>query len=321
MKKLCGLAFLSVLVLSLVLCSQSTFAQATASASLEGTITDQSQAVVVNSRITLTNKDTGAVRTTQSNSAGLYRFDLLPAGNYELKITLAGFKTITVASTQLIVGETSTLNFTLEPGSVSQTVTVTEQAPIVDVTKTNVGLDITQQQIQNMPLNGRDFGNLAYLAPGARPVGSYDPTKNRVAVVAVNGSNGRNVNVTVNGIDDKDNTVGGPVMQLPLSAVQEFDISTQRFSAANGRSEGAAINVITKAGSNKFHGGGYFYDTQTALNANDYFTQQTPGSSTPQFERQQFGGNIGGPIRKDKDFFFFALERQREHTADPIAAF
>ena len=321
MKKLCGLAFLSVLVLSLVLCSQSTFAQATASASLEGTITDQSQAVVVNSQITLTNKDTGAVRTAQSNSDGLYRFDLLPAGNYELKITMAGFKTITVASTQLIVGQTSTLNFTLEPGSVSQTVTVTEQAPLVDVTKTSVGMNITPEQIQNMPLNGRDFGNLAYLAPGARPVNSYDPTKNRVAVIAVNGSNGRNVNVTVNGIDDKDNTVGGPVMQLPLSAVQEFDISTQRFSAANGRSEGAAINVITKAGSNKFHGGGYFFDTQTALNANDFFTEQTPGSSTPQFERQQFGGNIGGPIRKDKDFFFFALERQREHTADPIAAF
>jgi len=319
MKKLAGL--LCLLALSIGICCGNASAQATASASLTGTVIDQSQAVVASAQITLTNKDTGAVRTVQSNSAGLYRFDLLPAGNYELKVTLAGFKTVTVASTELIVGETSTLNFTLEPGSVSQTVTVTEQAPLVDVTKTSVGIDITPQQIENMPLNGRDFGNLAYLAPGARPVNSYDPTKNRVAVVAVNGSNGRNVNVTVNGIDDKDNTVGGPVMQLPLSAVQEFDISTQRFSAANGRSEGAAINVITKAGSNKFHGGGYFFDTQTALNHNDFFTEQTPGSSTPQFERQQFGGDIGGPIRKDKDFFFFALERQREHTADPIAAF
>lgn len=319
MKKIFGV--LCLLAFAIGIYCGSAFAQATASASLTGTITDTSQAVVINAQITLTNKDSGAVRTAQSNSAGLYRFDLLPAGNYELKITMTGFKAITVASAELIVGQTLTLNFTLEPGSVSQTVTVTEEAPIVDVTKTNVGMDVTQQTIQNMPLNGRDFGNLAYLAPGARPVNSYDPTKNRVAVVAINGSNGRNINVTVNGIDDKDNTVGGPVMQLPLSAVQEFDISTQRFSAANGRSEGAAINVITKAGGNKFHGGGYFYDTQTALNANDYFTKQTPGSSTPQFERQEFGGNIGGPIRRDKDFFFFALERQREHTADPIAAF
>ncbi len=318
MKKL--FAVLSLLALAIVICCGHAFAQATASGSLTGTVTDTSQAIVVSAQVTATNKDTGLTRTMKTTDAGLYRFDLLPAGNYELKVTMTGFKAITVASTELIVGETSTLNFTLEPGSVSQTVTVTEQAPIVDVTKTNVGIDISPQQIQDMPLNGRDFGNLAYLAPGARPVGSYDPTKNRVAVISTNGSNGRNVNVTVNGIDDKDNTVGGPVMQLPLSAVEEFDISTQRFSAANGRSEGAAINVITKAGSNKFHGGGYFFDTQTALNHNDYFTEQTPGSSTPQFERQQFGGDIGGPIRKDKDFFFFALERQREHTADPISA-
>lgn len=319
MRKTLGLACLCLIALGLF--GRNTYGQATASATLEGTITDQSQAVVVGVQVVLTSKDTGAVRTTQTDSSGLYRFDLLPAGAYELKITMSGFKAITVASTELIVSQTSTLNFTLEPGSVSQTVTVTEQAPIVDVTKTSVGIDITQQQIQNMPLNGRDFGNLAYLAPGARPVNSYDPTKNRVAVVSINGSNGRNINVTVNGIDDKDNTVGGPVMQLALSAVEEFDISTQRFSAANGRSEGAAINVITKAGSNKFHGSGYFYDTQTALNANDYFTKQTPGSSTPEFQRQEFGGAIGGPIRKNKDFFFFALERQREHTADPIAAF
>lgn len=318
MTKLSGVFFL--FIFSIGLFCGNAFAQATASSSLTGAVIDQSQAVVVNAQITLTNKDTGAVRTTQSNSAGLYRFDLLPAGHYEIKVTMTGFKAITIASTELIVGETSTLNFTLEPGSISQTVTVTEQAPLVDVTKTNVGIDISPQQIQDMPLNGRDFGNLAYLAPGAKPVGSYDPTKNRVSVVAINGSNGRNINVTVNGIDDKDNTVGGPVMQLGLSAIQEADISTQRFSAANGRSEGAAINVITKAGSNKFHGGGYLYDTQTALNHNDYFTEQTPGSSTPQFERQQFGGNIGGPIRRDKDFFFFDLERQREHTADPVSA-
>ncbi len=151
-----------------------------------------------------------------------------------------------------------------------------------------------------MPLNGRDMGNLAYMVAGAIPVISYDPTKNRIGIFGINGSGGRNVNVTVNGIDNKDSTVGGPVMQLPLTAVQEFNISTQRFSAANGRSEGAAVNVITKSGKNKFHGDGYFFDTS---------------SPTPQFERQQFGGDFGGPIAKDKLFFFGALERAREHTS------
>jgi hypothetical protein len=106
-------------------------------------------------------------------------------------------------------------------------------------------------------------------------------------------------------------------MQLPLTAVEEFTISTQRFSAVNGRSEGAAINVITKSGSNKFHGDGYFYDTQTAFNANNFFSEQS-NQPTPQFERQQFGGDFGGPIRKDKDFFFAAIEREREHTSIPV---
>ncbi|MBV8819415.1 MAG: TonB-dependent receptor, partial [Acidobacteriaceae bacterium] len=173
---------------------------------------------------------------------------------------------------------------------------------------------ISTKEIEDLPLNGRDFVNLAYLAPGARPVNSYDPTKNRIGVFAVDGSSGRNVNVTVNGIDDKDNTVGGPVMQLPLEAVQEFQISTQRFSAANGRSEGALITAITKSGTNQLHGSLYFFDRNQVMNANDYFDKQA-GNPKPDYGRQQFGGSVGGPVRKDKDFLFFALERERETTA------
>ncbi len=185
---------------------------------------------------------------------------------------------------------------------------------MVDMAKTDVSLPVTTEQLENLPLNGRDFVNLAYLAPGARPVNSYDPTKNRAGVFSVDGSNGRNVNVTVNGIDDKDNTVGGPVMQLPLEAVEEFQISTQRFSAANGRSEGAAITAITKSGTNEFHGSLYLFDRNEAMNATDYFTKQAGGTKPP-YSRQQFGGSIGGPVRKSKDFLFFTLERTRESTS------
>lgn len=307
----------AVCLASLLLAATHLHAQATASAVLEGTILDASQAAVRGAHVILTNKDTGAVRTMLSGSTGLYRFDLLPPGNYELRVTMQGFRTAAAGAFELFVGKTSTVNITLQPGAVSETITVTEEAPIMDSTSTAVGSTFTPRDVQDMPLNGRDFGNLAFLAPGARPVNSYDPTKNRVAVFSVDGSNGRNVNVTVNGIDNKDNSVGGPVMQLPLSAVEEFTISTQRFSAVNGRSEGAAINVITKSGSNRFHGDGYFYDTQTAFNANNYFSEQS-NQPTPQFERQQFGGDFGGPIRKDKDFFFGAIEREREHTSIPV---
>src|SRR5258708_8413835 len=161
---------------------------------------------------------------------------------------------------------------------------------------------------------GQDVADLAYLTPGVKAADSYDPTKNRYAILSVNGDGGRNVNVTVNGIDNKDNTVGGPVMQLPLEAVQEFSISTQRFSAANGRSEGAAVNVITKSGTNSPHGSLYLFERDTALTANDYFSKQS-GNDTPPISRQQYGGSFGAPIKKDKTFVFFALERAREETS------
>lgn len=307
-------------VLALLVCfaAGSAWAQAvTASSSLTGTATDQTGAVVVGAEVTVTNAATGLTRTATTGPTGDYRFDTLPPGSYTVKISKGGFAGQNANNLELNVSHTTTQNFTLKPGSETQTVEVTAEAPVIDQQQTSVGLDITPTQVQNLPLNGRDFANLAYLAPGAKPVDSYDPTKNRVAVFGVNGSNGRNVNVTVNGIDDKDNTVGGPVMQLPLGAVQEFNISTQRFSAVNGRSEGAAVNVITKSGTNNYHGSLYVYDTETALNANDYFSKKS-GSPTPDFSRQQFGGAIGGPVRKDADFLYFAWERLREHTAIPV---
>ena len=161
---------------------------------------------------------------------------------------------------------------------------------------------------------GRDVANLAYLAPGVKEADSYDPTKNRYAILSVNGDGGRNVNVTVNGVDNKDNTVGGPVMQLPLEAVDEYHISTQRFSAENGRSEGAAINMITKSGTNQFHGSAFGYFRDTALDTDEKQADGTGGSALahPDYTRQQFGGSIGGPLMKDKAFVFFAIERERE---------
>src|ERR671938_131981 len=205
----------------------------------------------------------------------------------------------------------------MEPGVQTASVTITAgDAELVSKEKTDVSLNLPPRDVQALPLNGRDLGNLAYLAPGAKPVDSYDPTKRRIAVFGVNGSSGRNVNVTVNGIDNKDNTVGGPVMQFPLEAIQEFVISTQRFSAANGRSEGAAVNVVTKSGGEQFHGSAFFFVRDKKLNANDFFSKQG-GSEKPPFSRQQFGGSVGGPIKKDNTFFFFALESQREETSFP----
>jgi hypothetical protein len=293
-------------------------AQATATGILGGTITDPTGGVVPNAAIKITSKETGLTRELKSGQAGLYRFDLLPSGTYQVQATMPGFATATAENVNVFVGQTTTLDIGLTPATQSQTVTIEAAgAQLVDTERSDVSLPISTQMVQNLPLNGRDFVNLAILAPGAKPVDSYDPTKNRVSVFAVNGSSGRNVNLTINGIDDKDNTVGGPVMQLPLEAVQEFKISTQRFSAANGRSEGAAINVITQSGTNQYHGSLYFFDREQQFNTLNYFEQTAQGGDGQKspFSRQQFGGSIGGPVRKDKDFVFFTLERQRESTS------
>lgn len=306
------------IIACLFLSSASLWGQVTSSASLQGTVVDKAQAVLVKADVTVTNKETGATRSTKTNDSGEYRFDLLPAGIYTIKAVARGFSTAEAKDVEVLIGRTTTQNFTLSPGTVSETVEVTGTAPLVDQAKTDVSVNIAPEQVEALPINGRDIGSLAYLAPGVKQVDSYDPTKNRISVFGVNGSSGRNVNVTVNGIDNKDNTVGGPVMQLPLEAVQEFKISTQRFSAANGRSEGAAIDVVTKQGTNNIHGAAYGFFRDQALNAIDFFSDQAHSPKAP-YSRQLFGGAINGPVKKDRAFLFFAIERQREHTSIPVS--
>jgi len=288
-------------------------AQATASANIVGTVTDKTQATIAGAQVTARNKGTDMVRTTTTSDTGYYSFNLLPIGIYSITITKTGFATNT-QSVEIQVGQTVTVNAELQVGATSQVIEVTSEAPLLEQTSTSVSQNITPSQVQQLPLLGRDVANLAYLAPGVKAADSYDPTKARYAILSVNGSGGRNVNVTVNGIDNKDNTVGGPVMQLPLEAVQEFQISTQRFSAQNGRSEGAAINMITKQGTNAYHGSLFAYFRDSALNTDE---QDPNGDGTatavhPDYTRQFFGGSIGGPLVKNKLFTFFALERERE---------
>src|SRR5215472_5120966 len=290
-------------------------AQATASGSVQGTVVDSSNAAVTGAQVSITSLATDTKRTTITDNSGNYRFDLLPAGSYKLSISAKGFSNV-AETVDILVGQTVSTNATLKPGAASQTIEVSAENTIIDTEKTSVGVEITPSEVQNLPMVGQDAANLAYLAPGVKQTDSYDPTKNRYAILSVNGDGGRNVNVTVNGVDNKDNTVGGPVMQLHLEAVEEFHISTQRFSAENGRSEGAAINIITKSGSNQFHGSllGFFRDT--SLNTDQKQPNgdgKTTTSSHPDYTRQQFGGSVGGPVKKDRAFLFFAINREREH--------
>jgi len=329
---LCGLV--CVLSLCLFASAATTFAQVTASAAVAGAVRDKNQAVVPNASVTITNKDKGFSRSTTTNADGEYKFDFIPAGRYDVKVSASGFGDRAVENFDVLVGKTNNVDFTMEPGVQTANVTVTAgEAELVSREKTDIGLNITPRDVQDLPLNGRDLGNLAYLAPGAKPVDSYDPTKRRIAVFGINGSSGRNVNVTVNGIDNKDNTVGGPVMQFPLEAIQEFVISTARFSAVNGRSEGAAINVVTKSGASDYHGSVFYFLRDKKLNASEVSPSNTSIKSKPPFNRKQWGGSISGPLNiprfgeggpthyhPENTFFFFALEHQKEATSIPVAS-
>lgn len=319
---------------TLLLCANA-FAQVTASGAISGTVKDKNQAAIANATVTIINKATGLSRTAQTNESGEYRIDLLPAGRYDIKVAATGFGNVAVENSEVLVGKTNNFDFTMEPGVQTASVTVTAgEGELVSREKMDVSLNITPRDVEDLPLNGRDLGNLAYLAPGAKPVDSYDPTKRRISVFGINGSSGRNVNVTVNGIDNKDNTVGGPVMQFPLESIQEFVISTARFSAVNGRSEGAAINVVTKSGGGDFHGSVFYFLRDKKLNASEVSPANQSIESKPPFNRKQWGGSIGGPLHLprfgeggpthyrtgDNTFFFFAIERQNEATSIPVAS-
>src|SRR2546430_11075788 len=233
MRRAIYLRFRGGLLLSLG--STNAFGQATASATIQGTITDKSGAVVSGAEVVAKNKATDITRTTSSDETGSYRFELLPAGTYTVTVTKTGFGPV-AQTIEILVGQTATVNAELKPGAASELIEVTSEAPVLDLQKTDVSQNITPKEVEDLPMVGRDVANLAYLAPGVKAADSYDPTKTRYAILSVNGDGGRNVNVTVNGVDNKDNTDGGPLMQLPAEAGQEFQISTQRFSAVNGRS-------------------------------------------------------------------------------------
>lgn len=310
-KKTCAYLLLSLIVG--ILSVAPLFGQATATGTLQGVVKDKSGAVVQGAEVLATFKATGARRVTATDDSGAYRFDFVPAGTYQVRVKKPGFSTV-IQTTELLVGQAAIVNVNLDPGGANEVIEVTGTAPVVDSTKTSVSQDITPKDVEELPLVGRDAANLAYLAPGVKAADSYDPTKNRYAILSVNGSDGRNINTTINGVDNKDNTVGGAVMQMPLEAVQEFQISTQRFSAENGRSQGAAINMITKSGTNDYHGSvfGYFRDTALDTDEKDANGDGTWTAGHPNYSRQFFGGSVGGPFKKDKLFGFWAMERQRE---------
>ncbi len=285
-------------------------------ADITGRVLDQNGAAVASATVRARNVNTGQERTAQSDQNGSYMIAELLPGTYDITVEAPNFSKAVVQGREINVGATVTLNFDLKPGQITEIVNVTGDALAIETTRSDLGGVVTPAQVENLPLLNRTFAALSVIMPEARPVGNFDPTKTRVGNVAFNGGDGRQVDVNVDGGDNKDNVVGSLLQNFSYESIQEFQVLQHRWTAEQGRAVGGVVNVITKTGSNEFHGSFFANFRDEALRKFDFFENQrraaTPDFEKPSFSRQELGGSIGGPIVKEKLFFFFALERFRE---------
>ena len=285
-----------------------------AAATLSGVLSDPNGAVVFGALVTLTQQSTGVRRETTTNGEGLYTLTNLAAGDYRLGVKANGFQAVPLNVT-LQVGQSTTLNVPLEVAAAHvDPIVVTDAGSLVDQTSSKVDGVVSAREIANLPLNGRNFLELALLIPGNAPAPNFDPTKSNTVVISSAGQLGRGGNVTVDGADDNDDVVGGQVQNISQDAVQEFQIATNRFSAQLGRSGSSVINVVTKSGSNGLHGSGAFYFRGSLFQGLPATFDRTLDDEPP-FDREQYSFTLGGPIRKDKAWFFGSVEYRNQDGA------
>jgi hypothetical protein len=301
-----------VLLSALVISAQLTaFSQQAANATLNGTVSDPMGAIIAGAKITATQAATGIRRDAVSNQHGLYVFSNMTPGDYELTIEAAGFA-VKVTKTVLNVGQTVTLNAQLEVDVTKANVDqITYTPPLIDTSTSLIDGVIQSREVQSLPLNGRNFLELALLIPGNSPAPNFDPTKTNTVVISSAGQLGRGGNVTIDGADTNDDVVGGSIQNISQEAIQEFQIATNRFSAQLGRSGSSVINVITKGGTNVFHGSGSVYFRDSSLQGLPATFDRSLNQSPP-FDRQQYAFTLGGPIKKDHAWFFGSFENRNQ---------
>lgn len=310
----CSPKSLLISVLVVVAVCTSLSAQTTISTgSIQGTVVDQSSAVVANAKVSVTNKATGRVITVTTTSAGTYTSGALTPGNYTVRIEATGFKTSEMPVT-VQVGVTAAGNMRLQVGQAAQVIQVQASQLQVNTEQATVQGVLTTQQIENLPINGRNFLDLAQLEPGVQiqDGGNFDPTKNGFSSISFGGRFGRTARIEVDGLDISDETVGTTTQNVPESAIQEFQIQQSSLDLSTELTSSGSVNVSTKSGTNAYHGEAYYLFRDQNFDAN------LPGASDNYFQRNQFGGSFGGAIIKDRLFFFLDGERTKQDLLNPV---
>jgi outer membrane receptor protein involved in Fe transport len=321
---------LSVLVILLLACTSGALAQSQATTgNIEGRVLDPNGAAIPGVSISATNQATGFEKSATTDSEGNFSIILLPPGSYDLKTSApSGFQAATFTNVVVTVGGKTPLEINLGlAGAAAATVDVTAEAPVVETGRTSVSTTINERAIENLPVNGRNYLDFATLTPGV----IRDPT--RQGDLSVGGQKGTLNSLQVDGVDTNNTFFGQafgrtgvrPPYQFSEESVQEFQVNQNGFSAEFGRAGGAVINVVTKSGTNEFHGGAFEYFRDESLNANPTANKTSqaqrglPNKRTPQ-QINQFGGRVSGPIVKNRAFFFFTYDGQRQKLTNPVDA-
>jgi hypothetical protein len=307
------------MVLAIALLSAWPGSAQTTNGSFRGTITDPSGAATPGAHLRVTNTNTGVTQEAVTNGSGEYVVPNVPPGVYDVRVSLQGFETLESKGITLLVNQNVTLDLSLKPGSLTQEVTVTGEAPLANTTNATVSHVITTDAIVQLPLNGRQFTQLTLLTPGTAPQGSgqqsfFEIHSDYGAISpAVNGARPEMNNFTIDGVEDNELFFNFPAINPPPDALREFNVQTNMSSGQYGRAAGANVNIVTQSGGNQFHGSAYEFLRNTHLDARNFFNPDV----SP-FHQNQFGGTLGGPILKNKLWGFGWYEGFRKTLGSTI---
>ena len=302
----------AAIVLSLLALASLAAAQTTTS-DISGIITDPQGAAVNGVAVRARNAATGFARETATDQTGTYRLAGLPAGTYEVSAEAPGFRAYNTPAVTLSIGRDLTLDIRMRLAGRAENVTVTAAVPLVSPRSSAVGEVVDLARLEGLPLNGRQFANLAATVPGVGVGFHSDSTKSAQYSPQISGGNGRNISYVVDGGDNTDDTVGGLLQMFPLEAIQEFTVLSHGFDTEYGRSSGGVINIVTKSGANQRRGSWFTLLRDDALNAQTFGEKLRNVEAQP-YERYQFGGSLGGPIVLNRAHYFGAYERTLQET-------